>query len=336
MTLTSGTPATGSYYTYTASSLPAGGHACYYEITASSLTKRFPESGFLEGPYVNASPAITYNIGSTNGGFTHSGTRDDWEWGIPTTGPSTVPVGTRVWATKLTSNYRDSSDSRLATPVMNLASYESAFLGFWHWYSFQSPNSAGYHDGGTVKISVSGAEPFVVYPQKGYDAQFSQYPFLNPYKPGFADSLIGNFWQYEVIDLSPWCGQSVQIFFDFGSSSLRNARGWYINNVHLLSSFSAGMGEPNTNKPDELLLSCFPNPFNESAGLLAEIPKASIATLSVYDINGNLIKTLFEGYLDQGKHYFGWHANGAPCGIYLVRLSLSDHSNKVIKLVLVK
>ena len=47
---------------------------------------------------------------------------------------------------------------------------------------------------------------------------------------------------------------------------------------------------------------------------------ATQATLAIYDINGMLVATPFEGVLAAGKQYIEWNAD-VPAGIYLATLT---------------
>jgi len=77
----------------------------------------------------------------------------------------------------------------------------------------------------------------------------------------------------------------------------------------------------------------FPNPFNPSTRITFAIPEEEggsetdgVATrLNIYNLKGQLIKTLFEGYLEPGYHTMTWdgrnsHGIGAGSGVYLYRL----------------
>jgi len=55
------------------------------------------------------------------------------------------------------------------------------------------------------------------------------------------------------------------------------------------------------------------------------------ATLAVYDINGALVATPFEGVLAAGKQYIEWNAD-VPAGIYLATLS-TPYGIETIKVV---
>ncbi len=338
MSLASGSASAGAIYE-TTQSFAAGGYAHYFEFNVGGDIVRFPTSGMLDGPFVNGSPYITYNIGYSNGGFTHSAaTYDDWEWGVPSSGPSSasVPVGTRVWATELSGDYSDSADAHLITPEINLSGIIHPYIGWWHWYLFQPYNSYGYHDGGNIKISVDGGEPFIVYPQLGYDNELSQWNRLNSYQPAYAAENNGNFWQFECIDLSPWTGSTVQLYFDFGSSSVTTESGWYINNVYVMAAISAGLTDPPNAIPDELFLHSYPNPFNPEALIEVDVPRAGQAKLAIFDTKGRMIQILHSGNLTAGGHIFSWRpGQSQPNGIYFARLEMEGHTG-FTKMVLLK
>lgn len=85
----------------------------------------------------------------------------------------------------------------------------------------------------------------------------------------------------------------------------------------------------------------YPNPFNPSTTIPVSIPVKSEVEISVYDIIGNLIKTIYQGTLNTGEHWFRWNGtdnngNVVSSGIYFYRLS--DHStvNVTKKMILMK
>ena len=54
------------------------------------------------------------------------------------------------------------------------------------------------------------------------------------------------------------------------------------------------------------LLSNYPNPFNPSTNISIEMVNSGYISLSIYNINGYQLKTIFNGFLSQGKHIFFW------------------------------
>ncbi|MCH7965016.1 MAG: T9SS type A sorting domain-containing protein [Bacteroidetes bacterium] len=80
--------------------------------------------------------------------------------------------------------------------------------------------------------------------------------------------------------------------------------------------------EVNFNLPARFELSQnYPNPFNPSTTISFNLPKSGVATLKVYNIMGEEIKTLVEGYREAGIYTVKFKAEGHPSGMYLYRLS---------------
>ena len=82
-------------------------------------------------------------------------------------------------------------------------------------------------------------------------------------------------------------------------------------------------------------LSVFPNPFNPQTVIRVEAPAKSFAEISIYDITGKQVETLFKGEIQQGIHNFKWNASNLPSGMYLIR-TVSGSYVKTVKALLVK
>jgi hypothetical protein len=75
-----------------------------------------------------------------------------------------------------------------------------------------------------------------------------------------------------------------------------------------------------------------PNPSHSGTSIEFGLPKESQASLKVYNINGQLVKTLIDEKLDAGRHTCQWDGkdqNGreAGSGIYFYRLSAGDYTS---------
>jgi photosystem II stability/assembly factor-like uncharacterized protein len=79
----------------------------------------------------------------------------------------------------------------------------------------------------------------------------------------------------------------------------------------------------------------FPNPFNPVTKISFSIPKSEIIKLSVYDINGRLIQTLFSGQIDAGSYELNFDATGLPSGLYFYKLE-SESFSGTKKMILLK
>jgi len=77
--------------------------------------------------------------------------------------------------------------------------------------------------------------------------------------------------------------------------------------------------------PEKWSLSpAYPNPFNPVTEMLLAVPEAGMATVTVYNILGQPVRTLWSGPITPGVHRLAWHGldqqgRNAASGIYIVR-----------------
>ena len=69
------------------------------------------------------------------------------------------------------------------------------------------------------------------------------------------------------------------------------------------------------------LLQNYPNPFNSNTTLSFQIAERSNIKLSIFNLAGSELKTLYQGTVDAGMHVIGANLLDLPSGIYFVRLS---------------
>jgi beta-lactamase superfamily II metal-dependent hydrolase len=78
--------------------------------------------------------------------------------------------------------------------------------------------------------------------------------------------------------------------------------------------------------PDKVVLAQnYPNPFNPSTVIEFVVPKTGLASLKVYNVLGQEVRTLFEGVAEAGKiHAARFDATNLASGIYFYRLRSSE------------
>ena len=81
--------------------------------------------------------------------------------------------------------------------------------------------------------------------------------------------------------------------------------------------------------------SIYPNPFNPSTDIDFSMPSDGYVMLSVYNIKGQKVDVIFEGYQDSGFHSYTWNASEFPSGIYYFNLELANQVS-VAKAMLIK
>ncbi len=103
------------------------------------------------------------------------------------------------------------------------------------------------------------------------------------------------------------------------------------------ADFDSGTAvEDENNIPTVYLLEQnYPNPFNPSTTIKYQIPNDGMVSLKIYDINGQLVKTLVNKEQAVGKYSVTFDASSLSSGIYLYKLQ-SNSFNKSLKMLLIK
>ena len=81
-----------------------------------------------------------------------------------------------------------------------------------------------------------------------------------------------------------------------------------------------------------------PNPFKSETKIRFNLSTTEKVILSVYDISGNLIKTIIDKKLDAGFHMFNWDGKNdqgkqSSSQVYFCRLTTESGYSEIIRLV---
>lgn len=98
--------------------------------------------------------------------------------------------------------------------------------------------------------------------------------------------------------------------------------------------------DPTTPVVGRILNQNYPNPFNPETTISFDMPVNGNAKLDIYNVKGQLVKTLFNGVATAGRNNLVWDStdqNGksVTSGIYFYRLSTDNH-NETRKMMLMK
>jgi hypothetical protein len=69
----------------------------------------------------------------------------------------------------------------------------------------------------------------------------------------------------------------------------------------------------------------YPNPFNPATEIKFSLAETSKVNLSVYNTNGQLVKTLLDGKREKGYHTINFDASELNSGMYLYRLDVNGN-----------
>ena len=121
-----------------------------------------------------------------------------------------------------------------------------------------------------------------------------------------------------------------------------NPDGGQVMFMELQIVFPTGSANNDNTTPvvSNMLNQNYPNPFNPETTISFNLPMASQTSLNVYNVKGQLVKTLVNSQLGFGNHSIVWNGtdnNGSAVtsGVYYYRLN-SANSTETRKMVLVK
>ncbi|HEC79044.1 MAG TPA: T9SS type A sorting domain-containing protein [candidate division WOR-3 bacterium] len=115
--------------------------------------------------------------------------------------------------------------------------------------------------------------------------------------------------------------------------------GNYKDSVHLYIAYPIGVKEEEKSSIRDVVFRAVPNPASTGTVIHYQAVNSGAVNLSVYDIEGRLIKTIAAGYREPGVYQVFWNGmdesnNPVGNGVYLYRLSTEDgvYVNKLIVL----
>ena len=164
-----------------------------------------------------------------------------------------------------------------------------------------------------------------------------------------ADSLSGakpRWTQREVslVDFIQAGYSRVWVRFHFVSDSVTTGFGVLIDDVEIYPEHPTDIlvQEPTERVPtDWNLAQNFPNPFNMTTRIEYSLPKASDVTIAIYNIRGQMVRTLMQAHQSPGRHFVGWNGcddfgRQVGTGIYIYRLEAQGHFSDAKKLLIMK
>ena len=116
-------------------------------------------------------------------------------------------------------------------------------------------------------------------------------------------------------------------YYDGGSGNIA---------IRYQTGFNEGNLSNNLNENLEFGLSdAYPNPFNPITTISLTIPNSEFVSVKVYNLMGQEIETLSEGFLEAKTHSFTWNATDISSGVYLIKAE-SESNVDIQKTLLIK
>jgi endo-1,4-beta-xylanase len=205
--------------------------------------------------------------------------------------------------------------------------------------------SAGSGRGKIVNVSKDGLND-----QYAFVANASLWDANNQVKPAFwavvnvgihynaLDSLIAHAETLDKYEYTPetWAEFSASLadatavmvqnfsYLESAADALRDAHEALENAYHslIVTSYTE---DRRSSVPESYSLSQnFPNPFNQATTIAYSVPETGHISLTVYNILGEKVSTLFEGVQQPGYFTVTFDTDGLASGVYLYRLKAED------------
>jgi len=232
--------------------------------------------------------------------------------------------------------YASGAYGALVSPEMYLA--PNSVLKFWHWMDAEiHENQSQAWDGGNLQMSIDGGQWFLIEPTGSYPCTI----YSNPASPFSAGTPVysGSFgWTEASFELGAHTGQA-RFRFVFGSDGYVTGEGWYIDDLRLESD-TVSISDLLTPVPVLTLAQNYPNPFNPNTTISFVLPSRQQARLSIFNLKGQLVRTLVDAKLEAGQNTFTWDGKDArgktvASGVYSYRLS-TETGHLIKKMILMK
>ena len=175
----------------------------------------------------------------------------------------------------------------------------------------------------TINVADS-ANPIELY-HSSMNYTFSGIAISIPY--AFVSNPNGGLYLFDV------SADTFSLINTYPSNAARNVA--YSNgDVYLADSYSLKIFHFNPTGidnggllPNSFALSqSYPNPFNASATIKYDLPKASDVSIEIFDILGRKIETLVSEKQSAGKHSIIWNAKDATSGVYFYKIKAGEYS----------
>lgn len=120
---------------------------------------------------------------------------------------------------------------------------------------------------------------------------------------------------------------------------LWNTDGWFLDDISILTKEVTGINEAILPETTELYGN-YPNPFNPETTVHFSLQRDSEMQLSIYDMKGSLVRTLYTGEMKAGYHRINWNGkdnsgNILSTGLYYINMKTGE-KNFTTKSLMIK
>ena len=150
-------------------------------------------------------------------------------------------------------------------------------------------------------------------------------------------------WDLSTGETGTWLGDgvlngtlridSIQLTYTPGSPIIGT---FYFDDLRLAQKVMVGITDEKTAIPENFrLYQNYPNPFNPNTTIRFSLPESSPVKISVFDLQGNLVRSLLNEERPAGTHAVTFTAAGLPSGMYIYKLEAGTFRTS-LKMMLMK
>lgn len=177
------------------------------------------------------------------------------------------------------------------------------FLTFW-----LKPNGTGHTL--TIRLYVDNTRYwYYIYAPTGSDAATVTIP-LNDFEANYSATYLD---RTALVSMALYINQGTG---NWGSGTL------YFDDFNFLSNYQTDVEKDNPNQIPQTfqLFPNYPNPFNAITMIKYEVPEPSHVTIAIYNVTGQLIKTLFNSQRNAGQYTIYWDGSELASTLYFIRM----------------
>ncbi len=325
---------------------PRGTSVYYYFIATEPITETnlelfSNENGDKFRFLVGYNRALEINFNDNNAKWTSGNSADDsptgvWEWGIPKIyyyyyayygtllplqsdgdyRPSGEVTG-NCWATgldnggdytKMDYSFVPQRRTTLESPTYDISKLANPIIDYWRWFTnISSPAKPAYW---VVSLSNDDGLTWVV-----------------------ADSTyesVETVWTNHRIYLSEYFTELNSLKMRFVLYGLKQSQGLAegaLDNIKILSGNDEIINSVKDFEP--FVISTYPNPVYSGLTLNYNSAKSANAEIEIYNIIGEKVADLYNGYIAEGNFSQAFNLSNYPTGIYFIRINHNGETSSI-------
>ncbi len=204
---------------------------------------------------------------------------------------------------------------------------------FEHRYDLEQADATRAFDGVRIELLADSTHWDPIATAAGYTHTAVGSP-LGAGTPCWSGKSNG--WKSEIIDLTPYAGQSVSLRFHMGADDFVGGHGWYIDHVRV--TFPTGpISDAGSGTARLAIGAPWPNPAHERLRVSLALPRAAEVDWSLFDLAGRRVASLAHGRREAGVGTLEAALPGhLASGVYFARLSIAGFRESVARVALVR